>query len=182
MSDATVGEDDIQFDFSHPHELRIAFSIEMDDGAVAQLGERRVRNAKAVGSIPICSTMLNLLWIGLAGGLGTIARYLSSGLALKIFGMAYPYGTLSVNVLGSFLMGLIVELSLSSASIPPALRLILTTGFLGGFTTYSSFNQETIQQFQSGDFHKALLYIMMTLIFCLIAGYLGWGFARKITG
>ena len=126
--------------------------------------------------------MINLLWIGVAGGLGTIARYLTSGLALRILGMAYPYGTLSVNVLGSFVMGLIVEFSLSSLAISPTLRLVLTTGFLGGFTTYSSFNQETIQQFQSGDYQKAFLYILMTLIFCLVAGYLGWGLARKMTG
>lgn len=126
--------------------------------------------------------MLNLFWIGIAGGLGSITRYLTSGLALRFFGMAYPYGTLSVNVLGSFLMGLIVEFSLASSSISPTLRLVLTTGFLGGFTTYSSFNQETIQQIQSGDYQKAFLYIMMTLVFCLAAGYLGWGLARKITG
>lgn len=125
--------------------------------------------------------MLNLLWIGLAGAIGTIARYLTSGLALRFFGMAYPYGTLSVNVLGSFVMGLLVEFSLSSSAISPTLRLVLTTGFLGGFTTYSSFNQETIQQFQSGDYQKAFLYILMTLIFCLVAGYLGWGLARKFT-
>lgn len=126
--------------------------------------------------------MLNLLWIGLAGGIGSITRYFTSGLALRMFGMAYPYGTLSVNVVGSFLMALIVELSLSSSAISPALRLTLTTGFLGGFTTYSSFNQETIQQIQSGDYHKAILYILMTVIFCLVAGYLGWGIGKKIIG
>ncbi len=151
-------------------------------GVVAQLGERCVRNAEAEGSIPFDSTMLNLLWIGIAGGLGSIARYLISGTAVQWLGNSYAHGTLIVNVLGSFLMGFLVEFSTSSSFISPTFRLIIATGFLGGFTTYSSFNQETIQHLQSGDYPKAFLYIMMTLVFCLIAGYLGWGLARKITG
>ena len=126
--------------------------------------------------------MLNLLWIGIAGGIGSVARYLMSSFALRIFGMTYPYGTLSVNVVGSFLMGLIMESSLSSSTISPTLRLILTTGFLGGFTTYSSFNQETLQQLQSGDYQKTFLYILLMFVFCIAAGFSGWVIARKFVG
>ncbi len=126
--------------------------------------------------------MWTLFWVSLAGAGGTLARYLLSGLAMQWMGISYPYGTLTVNVAGSFLMGLLIELSLSTSFVSPSARLILATGFLGGFTTYSSFNQETIQQIQSGDYQKAFLYILMTLLFCLVAGYLGWGIARKFIG
>jgi len=125
--------------------------------------------------------MFNLLWIGLAGGLGSITRYLVGGFALRYLGTSFPYGTLTVNLVGSFMMALIVELSLSSSWIPPGLRLILTTGFLGGFTTYSSFNQETVQSLQAGDYSKAFLYASSTLALCLTAGFLGWGLGRRLS-
>ena len=84
--------------------------------------------------------MARLLWICLGGAVGTGARYLLSGWLLRWLGPAFPYGTLAVNVLGSFLMGVLMHLALSTGSFSPTLRLTLTTGVLGGFTTYSTFN------------------------------------------
>src|SRR3712207_1152494 len=83
---------------------------------------------------------LRLLIVFLAGGLGCVARYL---VALAVGPRDFPYATLIVNVVGSFLIALILETSLRVASFPPNLRLALTTGFMGGLTTYSSFNYET---------------------------------------
>lgn len=125
--------------------------------------------------------MLNLFWIGLAGGIGTIVRYLVGGFALRYLGTAMPYGTFTVNLVGSFVMALVIGFSLNNPGISPSLRLILTTGFLGGFTTYSSFNQETLLELQAGNYQKAFTYIFMTFIFCLVAGSFGWALGRRLS-
>lgn len=126
--------------------------------------------------------MVNIFWIGLAGGIGSIARYLVALFAVRYLGTSLFYGTFAVNLVGSFVMGMVVGLSLTHPALSPNLRLILTAGFLGGFTTYSTFNQETLVQLQSGNYQKAFLYIFLTLFLCLAAGYLGWGMGRKISG
>ena len=89
--------------------------------------------------------MNRFLWICLGGGIGTGARYLLSGWLLAAFGTAFPYGTLAVNLIGSFLLGAIMHVALTTNWIAPVLRVALTTGVMGGFTTYSTFNYETLQ-------------------------------------
>lgn len=86
--------------------------------------------------------MKNLLLVTVAGGIGSAARYLVSMGMLRLVGPGFPYGTLTVNVVGSFLIALLIQVSLASEQISPVMRLTLTTGFLGGFTTYSAFNFE----------------------------------------
>ncbi|HET9209989.1 MAG TPA: CrcB family protein, partial [Thermoanaerobaculia bacterium] len=88
--------------------------------------------------------MARFLWICLGGAAGTGARYLLSGWLLRAAGPGFPWGTLAVNVIGSFLLGLILQVSLTTTLISPTLRLALTTGVMGGFTTYSTFNYETL--------------------------------------
>src|SRR5438067_2892213 len=89
--------------------------------------------------------MERVLLIGLAGALGTIARYLVAVWARGALGAGFPYSTLVVNVTGCFLIALVAELAISTSAISDTLRLTLTTGFLGGLTTYSSFNFETTE-------------------------------------
>ena len=113
-----------------------------------------------------------------AGALGCGARYLVN---LWVGQRAFPYATLIVNLVGSFLIALVFELSLRIASFPPNLRLALTTGFLGGLTTYSSFNYETTALASDGQSGRALLYVGATLIGCLVAGLLGLWLARRIS-
>lgn len=115
-----------------------------------------------------------------AGGLGCGVRYLISMWAGGRIGTAFPYGTLIVNVLGSFLMALLLELSLRIVDFPPNLRLALTTGFLGGMTTYSSFNYETTTLVLEGQAVRGLANIAITLIGCVGAGLLGLLVARKL--
>src|SRR5215813_6765583 len=91
--------------------------------------------------------MTQLLWISFAGAVGTALRYLVGLWALRVLGGAFPCGTLLVNLAGSFLIALVVELALTTAWIGPTLRLTLTTGFMGGLTTYSAFNEETLRYF-----------------------------------
>lgn len=115
-----------------------------------------------------------------AGGLGCGVRYLISMWAGGRIGTAFPYGTLIVNVLGSFLMALLLELSLRIVDFPPNLRLALTTGFLGGMTTYSSFNYETTTLVLEGQAVRGLANLGITLIGCVGAGLLGLLVARKL--
>jgi len=126
--------------------------------------------------------MERLLWICLAGALGTGARYLVSLWAVQRFGIAFPYGTLIVNVTGCFLIALIIQLALSIATFPPNLRLALTTGFLGGFTTYSSFNYETTKLLHDGTPGIGLLNFAATVVLSFSAGWLGLWLARSLTG
>ncbi|HET9315661.1 MAG TPA: CrcB family protein, partial [Vicinamibacteria bacterium] len=87
--------------------------------------------------------MGRFLLVCLGGAVGTGARYLVSMAALRLLGAGFPYGTLTVNVLGSFLLGAIMHVGVTTTLLSPTARLVLATGVMGGFTTYSSFNYET---------------------------------------
>lgn len=115
-----------------------------------------------------------------AGAAGCGARYLISLWAGQRIGTTFPWGTLIVNVVGSFAIAFVLELSVRMASFPPNLRLALTTGFLGGLTTYSSFNYETTALVTGGHAVRGLVNIGVTLIGCLVAGYLGLVLARRV--
>jgi CrcB protein len=117
-------------------------------------------------------------WICLGGAIGTGARYALSGWLLKALGASFPYGTLAVNVLGSFLVGSVMYAGLEAGMIPPTLRVALATGVLGGFTTYSSFSYETLRYIQEGAWLVAALNLAATFLGCLAACFLGWTGAR----
>ena len=125
--------------------------------------------------------MARFLWICLGGAIGTGARYLLSGWALRIAGSGFPYGTLAVNVIGSFLLGVLMETALAT-DFPPTLRLALTTGVMGGFTTYSTFNYETLQLFQDEAWLLGFANLGITVIACLMAGELGLAAGRLVAG
>lgn len=125
--------------------------------------------------------MERFLWIGLAGALGTWARYLVGLWAGERLGAAYPWGTFLVNVAGCFLIGLAMHLALHVASFPPTLRLALTTGFLGGLTTYSSFTLETVTLAQDGAWGRATLNFGLTTVTCLGACLLGAALGARVT-
>ena len=126
--------------------------------------------------------MSRFFWICLGGAAGTGLRYLLSGWALQILGTGLPWGTLAVNVLGSFFIGAVMHVGLTTQLISPTLRLALTTGVLGGFTTYSSFNYETLQLFQEGAWRMGLVNVTVMLLGCLVAGAAGLGTARLALG
>jgi CrcB protein len=126
--------------------------------------------------------MTRLFLICLGGAVGTGARYLLSGWLLRSLGPSFPYGTLSVNVIGSFLLAVIMHVGLATSALSPTLRLVLGTGVMGGFTTYSTFNYETLQYLQEGAAGLAALNVLTTLVICLAAGSLGLVFARWLMG
>jgi CrcB protein len=126
--------------------------------------------------------MTQVLLIGLAGALGTLSRYGIGLWARSALGTGFPYGTFVVNVLGCFLIALIAELAVRTTLVSDTLRLTLTTGFMGGLTTYSSFNFETTDLLRSRAWALAFANLGATLVACFIAGLLGLFLARKLTG
>jgi CrcB protein len=126
--------------------------------------------------------MDRLLLICLAGAVGTGARYgIAVGLP-RFVGTSFPYATLTVNALGSFLLGAIMHVGLTTNLLSPTLRLALTTGLMGGFTTYSTFNYETMEYLREGAFALAALNVAATLLVCLLAGAAGLALARWLFG
>ena len=126
--------------------------------------------------------MARLLWICIGSGIGGGARYLVAGWAAKALGPLFPYGTLAVNVIGSFLLAGLMYAGVEAAAIPPALRLSLTTGVMGGFTTYSTFSFETMRQLQDGAWAMAAINVLVTVFGCLLASVLGWASAKWLLG
>ena len=126
-----------------------------------------------------------MVWLAIAAGgaLGSVARH---GVNVLVHGrwplVRFPLATLIVNVLGCFLMALIVHVASTAANVSPTLRLALTTGFLGGLTTYSSFNYETTALFASGARTAALVYLGVTLFGCIAAGLAGLALGRVLSG
>jgi CrcB protein len=125
--------------------------------------------------------MQRILLVGLAGGLGTVARYLVGLWAGRALGTTFPYGTLIVNVAGCFLIAVLAH-GASMGVISPLQRLTLATGFMGGLTTYSSFNLETTTFFQSRAWYAGFLNVGVTAVACFVAGLLGFAAARRVWG
>lgn len=126
--------------------------------------------------------MNQFLLICLGGAVGTGLRYLI-GAGIKWFwAPSLSFATLLVNVIGSALMGLLLGLGWTASESSLDLPLILGTGFLGGFTTYSAFNQETLNSLQQGDVLKAGLNVLVTVGSCLVASSAGGILAKKFSG
>ena len=127
---------------------------------------------------------MRVLLVCLGGALGTGARYLLSGWAARHLGLTFPYGTLTVNVLGSFLMCFLMTLMVTTHAVrtSPEVRLFLTTGVLGGFTTYSAFTYESLALLQERAWLSLGLNLSATVLGCLVAGLLGLMLARALAG
>lgn len=126
--------------------------------------------------------MGRLLLICLGGAIGTAARYGVSVWARGALGTGFPYGTLAVNVVGSFLLALIMYVGLHTEIVSPTTRLVLGTGVMGGFTTYSSFNYESLQLFEERSFRLGFVNMFVTLLGCFVAGWLGLALAKRLVG
>jgi len=117
--------------------------------------------------------MLKVIYVGLGGFIGASLRYLISMGASKTFNLDIPMGTLIVNILGGLLIGFIMELSLSTDIISSDLRLFLTTGILGGLTTFSTFSYETINLLNSGAYIWGIINIILNVLLSLIGVVIG---------
>lgn len=117
--------------------------------------------------------MVTALYIALAGALGSLARYGAGAGMQRLVGTRFPYGTLLVNVAGSFLIGLFMALFAARGQLDSRARLAITIGFLGGFTTYSSFALETISLIERRSTGLAALYVGGTLLTGAVACWAG---------
>lgn len=116
---------------------------------------------------------INIICVGCGGFLGAISRYIISIYTSKQFLFKIPLGTLIVNVLGGFLIGFIMELTIKNNFISPQLKLFLTTGIMGGLTTFSTFSYVTIVLIKEGNILLAILNILLNLILSLLGVVLG---------
>jgi CrcB protein len=116
------------------------------------------------------------LWVAIAGGLGAGARFVVDGAVRRRWATAFPIGTLLINVSGSLLLGLMVGLVLVHGQ-SDNLRLIIGTGFCGGFTTFSTASVETVRLAQDRLIGQALLYALGTLVLAMLAGAAGLALA-----
>ena len=124
--------------------------------------------------------MLKLLYIGLGGFFGAISRYSISKLLNTKWKSIIPFGTLAVNILGSFLIGLLMAFFLEKNVVQPYLRAALTTGFLGALTTFSTFGYETMQLLEDKSYIFAGVNIFSNLLFSILFVFLGIYLARLI--
>ncbi|MBP2673869.1 MAG: camphor resistance protein CrcB [Deltaproteobacteria bacterium] len=121
-----------------------------------------------------------VLYIALFGAVGCLGRYYLSGWVYDLAGRSMPYGTFAVNILGAFLIGLIMEFSLRSALVSQELRVGLTIGFLGGLTTFSTFSYETFRLLESGQLLQALANALLSVTACLAFTFVGIVAARHL--
>jgi fluoride exporter len=126
--------------------------------------------------------MREIASIALGGALGAVSRYAASTFTHRLLGTAFPYGTLLVNVLGCLIIGFIMHLSMSTDLLPRTVRIAATIGFLGAFTTFSTFGWETLQYIEDGAWIPALLNAAANLILCLAAVWTGVMLARTFVG
>jgi CrcB protein len=123
---------------------------------------------------------MQILYIGLFGALGCLSRYAVSGWTYALVGRGLPYGTLVVNVAGSLLLGLVMEASLHSTLLSPDVRMGITTGFMGGFTTFSTFSYETFRLLEEGSYLAAGANIVLNIVICIVFAGLGITLAKRI--
>ncbi len=141
---------------------------------------RRCKGATRPTAPRYTSSVLQFVWICVGGAVGTGARYLVGiGLA-RALGAKFPWGTLAVNVLGCLAMGLLLAPTSRMQALDPTVRLALTTGVLGGFTTYSAYNHECLRFAQTGHLAAAAGYVALTLAVCFAAGVTGIALARQL--
>jgi CrcB protein len=124
--------------------------------------------------------MVRFLLVCVAGAVGTGLRYLVSLVTPRLLGATFPWGTLFINVAGSFVLAAVMFLGTKTQVISPTARAALGTGLCGGFTTYSTFNYETMKLIEDKAFGLAAANVAATLCACLAAGYLGWASARLV--
>ncbi|MBC8524910.1 MAG: fluoride efflux transporter CrcB [Chlorobium phaeobacteroides] len=118
-----------------------------------------------------------LLLVGAGGFVGATARFLVA-LVLPFIGTGFPFGTLAVNLAGCFLIGFISQLSVSSSLVSPELRLLLATGFCGGFTTFSSYMYEIMSLLRDGEIFYSTLYLLGSIVGGILCLYFGMQLAK----
>jgi CrcB protein len=118
-------------------------------------------------------------WVAVGGAVGSVARY-ALGILVQERAGTFPLGTLLVNISGSLLMAFIMEYALATPAVSRELRVLLTTGFCGGYTTFSAFSYETVRLAQEGDYRRAGVYVLVSVAGSLAAALAGFALAREV--
>ena len=121
-----------------------------------------------------------IIAIFLGGGCGALSRYLIIDQINKFSSNSFPYGTTLVNVLGAFLIGIIYYLLISKIIINEQLKVFITIGFLGGFTTFSSFNLDFFKLIESGNIFLAIVYALASFLITIVAFYIGYSLTKVL--
>ncbi len=124
--------------------------------------------------------MERALLITFGGAIGTLLRYLTSLAAAHWLGTDFPYGTLVANLSGAFAIGLLQQMGTEALMIPDSTRLFLTTGMMGGLTTYSTFSYESVRLMESGAWSQAGINVVVTTVVCLGLCFLGMSVGRAV--
>lgn len=124
--------------------------------------------------------MLQILLVAIGGGIGASLRYIANLGALRLLGVNALWGTAAINILGSFAMGLFIELLARRYVGSPELRLFVATGILGGFTTFSAFSLDFAVLFERGDLAQAFSYVAISVIISIAALFAGLYLARAL--
>ncbi len=125
---------------------------------------------------------MTVLGVAVFGALGALARYGVSMWALRLWGASFPMGTLIVNVIGCFCLGLLAETALGDPGLTARTRTILGTGFLGAFTTFSTFGVETLRAIEAGSWGVAAGNVALNVVGGIVAVALGFALARQFGG
>ncbi len=124
--------------------------------------------------------MMQILLVAAGGAVGSVCRYLVGVGALRLLGPSFPWGTLTVNVVGSFGIGVLAELIVTRFGASTDLRLLLITGFLGGFTTFSAFALDAVSLFERGAALSSLVYLVASVVVSLAATVAGMFLMRSM--
>ncbi len=124
--------------------------------------------------------MKNLILIALGGGTGAVCRHLVSIAGLRLLGPVFPWGTVTVNILGSLLMGIFVEVLAQRLNASPELRYLIATGFLGGFTTFSTFSLDVAVLWERGEPIATVAYVLVSLVLSVSALFAGLYLTRQV--
>jgi CrcB protein len=124
-----------------------------------------------------------MIWyVAVGSAVGGVLRYLLGGWIQQRAGTAFPIQTLLINVTGSLLLGFLQRYALESVAISPEVRTMLTIGFCGGYTTFSTFSFETVRMLEDGDWKRAALYMSLSVILSVGAAVLGISAAKELLG
>ncbi|MGP4687009.1 fluoride efflux transporter CrcB [Agrobacterium pusense] len=124
--------------------------------------------------------MINIVLVAAGGAIGSVFRYLVGVWSVRLAGVNFPWGTLTVNVVGSFLIGLLVELVARRLNASMEMRLFLVTGVLGGFTTFSSFSLDAVSLFERGALGLSAVYVLGSLSVSIAAVFAGLALGRNL--
>lgn len=124
--------------------------------------------------------MLNIVLVAAGGAFGSVCRYLTGILMTRLLGPAFPWGTITVNIVGSFAIGLLTELVARRFDASLEIRLLLVVGILGGFTTFSSFSLDTVALIEKGAVSSAVIYVFSSVVVSLVATFAGFAVGRAL--